>query len=407
MREQILGLTTPLTAIVFMTTLLLLWQRGGVGRHVLAFALGYLFFGLGFGITHLFPTDSPFLFHATQLFYALASGCLIWGVCDRIGLAVSLPALGMTYGAAALALVAAVLLSQDAGPRLVIVNTGYGVMFVIGAVTLLGSTRREWIDRLIIAALVINAADFLLRPSLTLLAEGAIPVAEYRQSIYYSVINLVLTVKALGMAMVLLGASFHDLVRNVRERGSFDSMTGLRIRHAFEKEADRRLVTAAHNGVPVCMVVADIDHFKQVNDLWGHQAGDSAIAAFGELLGSMIREEDLAGRVGGEEFCVLVWDCRGDAAARLAERVRLAFARLVHPALGEGICLTASFGVVERKGRENYHTLFARADAELYRAKNGGRNRVASEGEAGQADHPACDGEDASSVRTLPRTAAA
>ena len=386
MREQILGLITPLTAVVFMATLLIMWQRGRMGRHVLAFAVGYGFFALGFGVTHLLPTDSLLLFHTSQLFYALASGCLIWGICDRADVQLSLPALVMTYVGAALALVVAVLLSSDAGPRLVIVNTGYGVMFVIGTVTLLGSAKREWIDRLIIAALAINAADFLLRPSLTLLAEGAIPVAEYRESIYYSVINLILTVKALGVAMVLIGACFVDLVNSVRDRGNFDAMTGLRMRHAFEREVNARLTIAARDNLPVSMVVADIDHFKQVNDLWGHQAGDEAIAAFGKLLGSMIRENDLAGRVGGEEFCIFVWDCHGDAAARLAERIRVAFSLTVHPALGDGICLTASFGVVERTARESYHGMFARADAELYRAKNGGRNRVASEDCADQPD---------------------
>ena len=359
-----------------MVTLLVLWRQGRMERHVLVFAVGYGLFALGFGTTHLFPTDSPFLFHASQFFYAAASTCLIWGVCDRAGVGVSLPALGTTYASAAVALVAAVVLSDDAGPRLVIVNTGYGAMFVIGTVTLLSSHRRDWMDRLIIAALALNAADFLLRPSLTLLAEGAIPVGEYRQSIYYSVINLVLTVKAIGVAMVLIGASFLDLYNSVRERAKFDSMTGLRMRQAFERDVNTRLAVATREGVPVSLVVADIDHFKQVNDLWGHQAGDEAIAAFGTLVSEMIREGDVAGRVGGEEFCVLVWNCREDAAARLAERLRAAFARMRHPALGEGICLTASFGVIERARGEAYNGMFARADAALYRAKESGRNRV-------------------------------
>ncbi|WP_338240518.1 GGDEF domain-containing protein [Aurantiacibacter hainanensis] len=383
MREQILGLTTPLTAVVFMVTLLVMWRQGRMGRHVLVFAIGYGLFAIGFGVTHLFPTGSPLLFHVSQLFYAAASTCLIWGVCHRIGVSVSLPALGITYVAAALALVVAVVLSDDAGPRLIIVNTGYGVMFVIGAVTLLGSPRRGWMDNLIIAALALNALDFLLRPSLTLLAEGAIPVGEYRQSIYYSVINLVLTVKALGVAMVLIGACFLDMFNAVHERAKFDPMTGLRMREAFEKGVNARLAAASREGVPVSLVVADIDHFKQVNDLWGHQAGDEAIAAFGALLSDSTRKNDLAGRVGGEEFCVLVWDCAEASALQLAERLRLACAQLVHPALGDGICLTASFGVVDWRGGESYAAMFARADAALYSAKEAGRNRVASD--AGRA----------------------
>jgi diguanylate cyclase (GGDEF)-like protein len=122
--------------------------------------------------------------------------------------------------------------------------------------------------------------------------------------------------------------------------------------------------------------VADIDNFKQVNDIWGHQSGDEAISGFGRLIEGMVRGCDTAGRIGGEEFCIAVWNCPNEPATRLAERIRVAFARLEHAGIGSDIRLTASFGVATARAGENYRELFARADAALYLAKSGGRNQV-------------------------------
>lgn len=127
------------------------------------------------------------------------------------------------------------------------------------------------------------------------------------------------------------------------------------------------------------MVIADIDHFKQVNDIWGHQAGDTAIINFGDLLEGTIRGCDVAARIGVEEFCLLVWNCGLDDAAGLAERIRLAFAQMEHRGVGPDIRLTASFGVAEMHKGESYESLFARADAALYQAKEEGRNQVISD----------------------------
>ena len=177
----------------------------------------------------------------------------------------------------------------------------------------------------------------------------------------------------------------------VREDSENDHLTGLKMRRAFEQSAMEMIDRGARKNVPVSMIVADIDHFKQVNDIWGHQAGDRAIVAFGQLVQRMVRAGDVCGRIGGEEFCIMIWNCELEPAERLAERVREAFAATPQHGINSDVRLTASFGVAMCRPQEGFGKLFARADAALYRAKEAGRDRV-------EADHRSAEREPAQKV---------
>lgn len=376
MQTQILGLLTPLMALFFAATFVMLWRIGRMKRHVLGFGIAYALSAVGFLITHFLPADAFYLFHATQLFYALGSIAMLASACERAGQRVNLGSYLVVYLITALVLGLAVSLSSDVGPRLVIVNMGYGVMFVIGVTTLLAARRRSAIDIAIIAVMAFHAVDFLVRPSLTLMFERSIPAEVYRDSIYYSLIGLVLGVKGITTAIVLIGATIIEWTTALRESSERDVLTGLQNRGSFEQSMGKLLARAQDEGRPLSLVVADIDHFKQVNDIWGHQAGDQAISSFGELIGTMVRGCDAAGRIGGEEFCIAVWNCENDPAYRLAERIRQGFSGLEHASLNDDIRLTASFGVATARDGETYEQLFGRADAALYNAKSSGRDRV-------------------------------
>lgn len=376
MQTQILGMVTPLMALFFAATFMVLWRVGRMKRHVLGFGIAYALSAVGFLITHFLPADAFYLFHATQLFYTLGSTVLVASVCERAGQRFHLGSFVVVYLISALVLAVAVSFSNDVASRLIIVNIGYGVMFTMGVTTLLTARRRNVIDLAIIAIMAFQAADFLARPTLTLLFERSIPAEAYRDSIYYSLIGLVLGVKGVTTAVVLIGATIAEWTNALRESSDRDSLTGLLNRGAFEQSMQSLLSRAQTEGRPLSLVVADIDHFKQVNDIWGHQAGDQAISSFGELINQMVRESDTAGRIGGEEFCIAVWNCTNDPAEQLAERIRQAFVRLEHAGLNDDIRLTASFGVATAREGEAYEHLFARADAALYRAKSSGRDRV-------------------------------
>ena len=376
MQTQILGLVTPLMALFFAATFVVLWRVGRLKRHVLGFAIAYVLSAVGFLITHFLPTDAFYTFHTTQAFYTLGSAVMLASVCERAGQRLHLGSIAVVYVITALVLAVAVSFSNDVASRLIIVNMGYGVMFAMGVTTLLTARRRSVVDVAIIAIMAFQAADFLVRPSLTLLFERSIPAEVYRDSIYYSLIGLVLGVKGVTTAMVLIGATIAEWTTALRESSERDALTGLHNRGSFEQSMRSLLPRAQTERRPLSLVVADIDHFKQVNDIWGHQAGDLAISGFGELIAKMVRGCDTAGRIGGEEFCIAVWNCENAPAERLAERVRLAFAQLEHTGLNDDIRLTASFGVATAREGETYEQLFARADAALYQAKSSGRNRV-------------------------------
>jgi len=376
MQAQILGMLTPLMALFFAVTFAVFWKLGGMKRHVLGFSIGYTFFALGYLVTHFLPSNAPYLFHTTQVLYSIAAIAMVTSICERVGQRVHLGLLVAIYLIGASVLAVAVGFTNDVGPRLIIVNTAYGAMYVVGLATLLSARRRSLIDMAIMVVVAIQAIDFLVRPNLTLMYERTIAEEAYRDSFYYSLIGLVLGVKSVLGAMVLMGATIVEWTTSLRESSSRDTLTGLHNRASFEDVMRSAIPKANAERVPLSLVVADIDHFKQVNDIWGHQSGDRAISSFGKLINEMVRGCDTAGRVGGEEFCIAVWNCPNEPAERLAERIRQAFAQLSHDGLNDDLRLTASFGVATAQADENYERLFARADAALYEAKSKGRNRV-------------------------------
>ncbi len=376
MQTQILGLLTPLMALLFAVTFAVFWRAGRMKRHVLGFAIGYVLFASGFLATHFLPGDAFYVFHTTQALYSLGMMVYLASLCERAGQRMHLGSLFGVYVISAGVLALAVNLTDDVGPRLIIVNMGYGVMCAMGLTTLLMARRRSAIDVAIIVVVAIQAIDFVVRPNLSLMFERTIPAEAYRDSVYYSLIGLVLGVKSVVSAMVLIGATIVEWTTSLRESSERDALTGLRNRGSFEQSMRSLLPRAQTEGRPLSLVVADIDHFKQVNDIWGHQAGDHALAGFGQTIAQMVRGCDTAGRIGGEEFCIAVWNCENAPAARLADRIRLAFAALEHSDLNDDVRLTASFGVATAREGETYEQLFSRADASLYQAKSNGRNRV-------------------------------
>ncbi len=144
----------------------------------------------------------------------------------------------------------------------------------------------------------------------------------------------------------------------------------------------KELRYAVRHQTPLSIVMIDIDHFKQLNDTYGHVAGDAILAQLGSAVGSVLRTEDLFARFGGEEFCVVARGIPLERARLLAERLRVTIAHKTFRAAGHALQITASFGVASLD-HGHMHTptaLIEAADEALYRAKAGGRNCVAVSG---------------------------
>lgn len=161
--------------------------------------------------------------------------------------------------------------------------------------------------------------------------------------------------------------------RHLLEIASRDALTGLYNRLAGTRMLEALIADAQAAGKPFSVILADLDHFKHINDSRGHQAGDDALIAVGGVLQAGIRGDDLAIRWGGEEFLVLAPGCALAQAMELAGRLRAGVARAGIPAAGP---VTVSLGVAQLAAGETAGALLQRADEAMYRAKSGGRNRV-------------------------------
>ena len=155
-----------------------------------------------------------------------------------------------------------------------------------------------------------------------------------------------------------------------------DALTGLPNRRAVDEHLARCLERARRDGAPLAVAIADLDHFKHVNDAHGHQAGDRALAIFADIVRRRVRATDFFGRFGGEEFLLLFPDSDASAAARRVDEVRGFVAGCGFSHRGTPVPITASFGVTQARPDDDPGALLARADKALYAAKAAGRNRV-------------------------------
>ncbi len=164
------------------------------------------------------------------------------------------------------------------------------------------------------------------------------------------------------------------------EHARIDPLTGLWNRRALTDRLDQEFAKIRRNGGSVAFVMADIDHFKRVNDAYGHRIGDEIISRVAEALHEQSRQSDLPVRYGGEEFSVLLPDESIESAAALAERCRKDIEEICVGFAGQEVRVTVSFGVSDTNIADSPEALIESADAALYQAKNSGRNCVVSAG---------------------------
>jgi diguanylate cyclase (GGDEF)-like protein len=156
-----------------------------------------------------------------------------------------------------------------------------------------------------------------------------------------------------------------------------DFLTGLNNRRAFYEMSEACLRQAKRYEREASIIMLDIDHFKAINDQFGHATGDAVIRSVAQAIRDNVRAADVAGRLGGEEFAILLPETVAKDALSSAERLRAAVGSLRVQHSGYSVGFTASFGVAGMRPGDQLDELIARADSALYRAKNGGRNRVA------------------------------
>jgi diguanylate cyclase (GGDEF)-like protein len=179
---------------------------------------------------------------------------------------------------------------------------------------------------------------------------------------------------AADLAGIAIGGA--RLFETVERQATTDGLTGLVNRRTLDTKLDEAVVRAGRLQTPLCAILVDVDHFKSVNDTYGHGSGDDVLRGIARALAQTARTSDVVARYGGEELCIVLEGCDVAGASRLAERMRLAIKALRFDTEKGPLSVTASFGVAELRGGDDARAILERADGGLYKAKHSGRDRV-------------------------------
>jgi diguanylate cyclase (GGDEF)-like protein len=192
--------------------------------------------------------------------------------------------------------------------------------------------------------------------------------------------NRYLMLLLIGSLSLILGLlTYRGLTRSKRYRkmAEYDQLTGISNRYHFTEQAQREIAHCIRAKRPVALILFDLDHFKNINDRFGHAAGDWTLRQVVLSCRNFIRHSDIFGRIGGEEFVVLLTDCTAEQASMLAEICRTALADIDTSGYQQQFKVTASFGVADsNQAGYDLSALLAAADAAMYQAKQQGRNQV-------------------------------
>lgn len=268
-------------------------------------------------------------------------------------------------------------LPRQSFTRMMAYQTPYFLMQAIAAAMVFSVASRRLIDTLFAGLLTASALQFLSKPFLAYAFGGWGGSAQtYLQSNYALVSQSMGTVFAMAIALMMLVILVQELLSDMTAKSETDTLSGLLNRRGFEARARIALRDVARKSMPLSLVICDLDDFKQVNDTFGHARGDRVIVSFADLLRQAMAGQYAAGRIGGEEFAILLPGTNLTAARLFAEGARNAFSALEIEGLPSDRRITASFGVAELAFGEDIPDLLKRADEALYEAKNSGRDCV-------------------------------
>jgi diguanylate cyclase (GGDEF)-like protein len=261
------------------------------------------------------------------------------------------------------------LVQPDYSLRLLIVTLFLAGNFILHARLVARYGGSGFAARFVLIVLIVETVVLLLRASSALMTnESNLLQATPLQTLYiaaYSVAMLMLTV-----GLILLATE--RLRRELEHLATHDPLTGIFTRRALLDAGTQELTRGQRHSQPMSLLMLDLDHFKLINDTYGHLTGDQVLIDFVTRVGELLRNEDHFGRYGGEEFVALLPQTNGPAAVIVAERIREAIA-----ASAQGPCYTVSIGIAEFSPADiRIDDVLDRADKALYQAKVSGRNRV-------------------------------
>lgn len=348
-------------------------------------AVGARWLALGYGIGMLNPAlelllpmqgDPRAIQIAIPLSLLLAVGLGVIGLARHYRLSPPWWALGAITVATLALNIAIIDMARTATLRNLLYQLPFFAVHLLAVITMLRFPRRQLLDDALVALFAVTALQFLCKPLLAAAMGTGTTAQTYIGSTYAAVSQSLGGVLLIAIGLMVLLIILRDAMAEMTARSETDKLSGLLNRRGFEDRADALLATAQRSGKRGAMLVADIDHFKSINDGYGHEAGDRVIAAFARLLADTTDAGAVVGRLGGEEFAVFIADADLATTRLRAEAIRFDFATLSIAELDAGRRVTASLGLAALRPGDTLSDLLRRADAALYEAKKSGRDRV-------------------------------
>lgn len=372
--NQYFVLIVPACAALLGIAMIYCWSRLRDHRYLLWIASGYISTAIPMGIHSLMPNgllarwtlplSAMYLFGVWALSHGVA---LRFGgrAHPKLAWAIMFITLGLLFYFSQI--------DDDLWLRLQILNWGLALLVALPVKSILSSRARTIPLATLLRASYLTA---LLYAFVRVFALATLIPRELQPELTRSGFWLVMLATnmfiSIWVALAILTSTAMSIVQTLDHERSRDPLTRLLNRRAFFEQVKKRLELYGHSGWAV--MTCDLDHFKMVNDTWGHAAGDRALKEFGALLARTVRQDDLAARFGGEEFVLLIRSASLHTAVLVAERLRSSVMNLHIPATAH--TLTASFGVVQLSSNGDINLAIEQADQLLYEAKHAGRNKV-------------------------------
>lgn len=377
--QFLISLLSPTTGLIIFAAFFVLWLNKRELSYIFTASMGYLLTALGFLFQDTLPAWSQ---DAERI---ISNFCFLTGVAT-IFIAplqrnkVTIPWVSMTIVllVAMAILIWFLLVSPNLVARIAVASIALNLMIFLPLRRFYLSMQNRFSDRVLLWMMIICQLIFIIRPLMAFWTpQGTDTYNALDQSTYWGLVHFSFIVMAITIAIALMVSVSLDLMDELKREAVTDSLSQLRNRRGFEECANQALVRSKSSGTASALMLIDLDRFKSINDLYGHAVGDAVIRDFGEVIQSLSDEKTVAGRIGGEEFAILLPDATPESAQLFADNIRVQFQQHYenHPDFTSSTPTTSIGLVIAEAEDATLSRMLNLADKALYTAKHNGRNR--------------------------------
>lgn len=372
-----LSLIGPALFLTFSAAFAAAWLIDRRRRYLLLLASACFIFAIGAISQVLYwPRSTGANALVSGFLYTSAIGIAVFALLVRLGKAPPWPVVLIYVVAVVLTLAYFFYLERNLTARVYIQNFAYGAAFIYAAKAYTPRLSSRRADMFLFWALLLFGLQFFVRTPLLIGFSAPPGERAFADSIFWQSTQLAIAALGSGLALSILAVAVSDVIDDLRRERDTDELTDVLNRRGFTDHVQRGISIASDRGEDAGLILCDVDHFKAINDAYGHPVGDLVLKKIARILCRGARKGDVIGRLGGEEFGIFLVGASIFETYRSAERLRELISRADFE-LPIARRVTCSFGIAAVEKGEGWEQAYNRADKALYHAKAEGRDNVA------------------------------